>query len=256
MKKELSLGDIVKAMGKKVWLIIVLSLVFAIGAYVISAYFTTPMYTSSTEVFVRNEKAANQSQTTADMTLSKNLLSPYKKVLLNNNLLTNVATELNELKQDPEFNTGFLKEQDYTMASIKSMIKVSLDEEAQTITINVTSPNPKEAKAVNLLLQKHFPLEVKRVINTGEAIPFYEPSLPESPSSPNIMRNTLIGALLGFVLAAAIIILMFMTDSAIHCEADLSEAFSDISVLGVIPVSQAKDTQAYASSSTTTQNSV
>ena len=130
------------------------------------------------------------------------------------------------------------------------MIKVSLDEDAQVITINVTANNPKEAKAVNLLLREYFPNEVKRIINTGEAIPLYDPTLPSSPSSPNIMRNTLIGGLLGFIIAAAIIIIMFMTDSAIHCENDLIEAFSDITVLGVIPIIQTKDTQAYVSSST------
>ena len=255
MKKEISLGDIIKAMGKKITLIITLSLVFAIGAYAISAYLTTPMYTSSTEVFVRNAKAANQGQTASDMTLSKNLLSPYKKVLLNNSLLEKVANELNELKKDPEFNTGFLKEKDYTMSNVKSMIKVSLDEDSQVITINVTSANPKEAKAVNLLLQKNFPEEVTRVINTGEAIPLYEPTLPTSPSSPNIIRNTLIGAILGFVIATAIIILMFMTDAAIHSETDLTDVFSDVSVLGVIPVIQTKDSQAYVSSSSSKQKS-
>ena len=236
-------------MGKRALLIITLSLVFAIGAYVIAAYFTTPLYTSSTEVFVRNAKVANQGQTASDMTLSKNLLSPYKKVLLNNNLLEKVANELNELKNDPEFNTGFLKEKDYTMSSIKSMINVSLDEDSQVITINVTSPNPKEAKTVNLLLQKNFPEEATRVINTGEAVPLYEPTLPTSPSSPNITRKTLIGAIIGFVIATAIVILMFMTDSAIHSETDLTDTFSDISVLGVIPVIQTKDSQIYVSPS-------
>ena len=246
MKKEISLSDVITAMWKKLWLVIILTLACSCIAYVISAYCTTPKYTSTAEVFVRNAKTG--SQTTSDMTLSKNLLSPYKKVLLNNNLLTMVADELNALKEDPEFNTGFLKKSDYTMSQIKSMIKVSLDEEAQTITINVTSTNPKEAKTVNLLLQEYFPEEVKRIINTGEAVPLYEPTRPSSPSSPNITRNTLIGALLGFVLAAAIIILIFMTDSAIHNETELSQLFEDISVLGVIPVIQVKDTQAYVNS--------
>ncbi len=247
MKKEISLGDIIKAMWKKVWLVIILTVVCAVIAYFIAAFFTAPKYTSTTEVFVRNAKVG--SQTTSDMTLSKNLLSPYKKVLLNNNLLNQVADEINALKEDKEFNTGFLQKKDYSMSQIKSMIKVSLDEDSQVITINVTANNPKEAKAVNLLLEKYFPDEVKRVINTGEAIPLYEPTLPKAPSSPNITRNTLIGAILGFVLAAAIIILLFMTDSSVHSETDLTEAFEDIPVLGVIPIIQAKDTQAYVSTS-------
>lgn len=245
MKKEISLGDIIKAMWKKAWLIIILTLVCAVVAYIIAAYYTAPKYTSTTEIFVRNAKSG--SQTTNDMTLSKNLLSPYKKVLLNNSLLQKVADELNANKDNPDFNTGFLKESDYTMSQIKSMIRVSLDEDSQVITINVVASNPKEAQAVNLFLERHFPDEVKRIINTGEAVSLYEPTLPKSPSSPNVSRNTLIGAIVGFVIAAAIIILMFMTDSAVHSETDLTEAFGDISVLGVIPVIQAKDAQNYVS---------
>lgn len=255
MKREISLSDIIKAMWKKAWLIIILTLVCALVAYVVAAYYTTPKYTSTTEVFVRNAKLG--SQTSNDMDLSKSLLSPYKRVLLNRSLLGIVADELNELKKDDgaEYKE-YLKSGEYTASQIKSMISVSLDEDSQTITINVTTTNPKEAKLVNWLILQHFPDEVKRIINTGEAIPFdEEPTLPTAPSSPNIMRNTAIGALLGFVAAAAIIILLFMTDSAVHSEADLTKAFDDISVLGVIPVIQTKDTQAYVSTNKKKQRS-
>ena len=46
------------------------------------------------------------------------------------------------------------------------------------------------------------------------------------------------GGLLGFVIAAAIILILFMLDTAIRDEHDLANAFDDITILGVIPVIQ------------------
>ena len=246
MKKEISLTAILKAMWKKAWLILILTLVFAMVAYVIAAYYTTPKYTSNTKVYVRNIKTG--SLTTNDLNLSRNLLNAYIEVLMGNKMLDLVANDLNEYRLTDEYKND-LKSRDYGISDIKSMIKATPGDETEIITINVTSTNPREAKLVNLLLLKHFPDEIKRVIDTGEAKELYTPTLPTTPSSPNVARNTLIGGLLGFIIAAAIVILTFMTDSAIHSEADLTDAFSDISVLGVIPIIQTKDSPTYISES-------
>ena len=243
MKKELSLSSLFKAMLKKAWLIVALALVFAAVSYVVAAYYTVPQYTSNTKVYVRNAKTGSLSS--SDLDLSRNLLNGYIEVLVGNNMLQLVADELNELRLTEDYN--YLRKSDYSIGQIKSMIKATPGNDTEIITINVTSTNPKEAKLVNLLLLKHFPDEIKRVINTGEAKELYEPTLPTAPSSPNISKKTLTGALIGFAIAVAIIFLLFLTDSAIHSEADLTEAFDDISILGVIPTIQSKDSQVYSS---------
>ena len=242
MKKEISISALMKAMLKKAWLIVALTLVFSLVAYVIAAYYTTPMYSSNTKVYVRNEKLGNLN--TSDLDLSGRLLNAYIEVLFGNNMLQLVADDLNELRLNNEY-AGYLSTGDYAPGQIKSMIKATAGDETEVITITVTSANPQEAKLVNMLLLKHFPDEVKRIIDTGELRVINEPSLPTSPSSPNITRNTLTGGLIGFIIAVAIVFLMFLTDSSIHSETDLNEAFSDISILGVIPNIQSKESQTY-----------
>ena len=242
MKKEISLSALFKAMLKKAWLIVALALIFSIASYVVAAYYTTPMYTSNTKVYVRNEKLGNL--TSSDLDLSGRLLNAYIEVLFGNNMLQLVTDDLNELRLNSEYS-GYLSTSDYAPGQIKSMIKAAPGNETEVITITVTSANPQEAKLVNMLLLKHFPDEVKRIIDTGELRVINEPSLPTSPSSPNITKNTLTGGLIGFVIAVAIVFLMFLTDSSIHSETDLNESFSDISILGVIPNIQSKESQAY-----------
>ena len=49
------------------------------------------------------------------------------------------------------------------------------------------------------------------------------------------MKNTAIGALVGIVLSAAIIILRFLMDSVIRDEQYLLDTYKDIPILSVIP---------------------
>ena len=60
--------------------------------------------------------------------------------------------------------------------------------------------------------------------------------LPTSPSSPHVFRNTVLGAFIGFSVAAAIVLVLTFTDTVIHTEEDLTEAFEEITLLGTIPL--------------------
>ena len=60
-------------------------------------------------------------------------------------------------------------------------------------------------------------------------------SIPSLPSSPSVIKNTVLGGLVGGVLTAAIIVVMALFDNVIHTEEDLTSEFPDISVIGVIP---------------------
>ena len=236
MKKEISLNDVLQAMLKKVWLLIIFTVVFATVAYAVSAYFMTPKYTSVTEIYVYNPKAGTN-VTQSDLNLSQSLLKTYIRILTANNVTGAVADRINELRGTEGYD--FLQESKYTMGTIKSMISASEIDDTEIISVKVTSTSPEEAYLINCLLLQELTPETKRIVKAGAVESLYEPTLPSSPSSPNILRNTIVGALLGFMVAAAIIILLFMLDSAVRDEKDLTTTFENITILGVIPVIQA-----------------
>ena len=62
-----------------------------------------------------------------------------------------------------------------------------------------------------------------------------EANLPDSPSSPSVMRNTLIVAILGILISAGIIILVFMLDDTVKTPEDV-ETYLGLNVLASIPV--------------------
>ena len=66
-------------------------------------------------------------------------------------------------------------------------------------------------------------------INTVE-----EGDLPISPISPSILKNTILGILIGLVLVVAIVIINFLVDDTIKTPEDI-EKYLELSVLASIP---------------------
>lgn len=62
-----------------------------------------------------------------------------------------------------------------------------------------------------------------------------EGNLPEKPSSPSAMKNTLIGGFLGCVLAVGIILLIYLLDDTIKTPDDV-EKYLGLSVLASVPI--------------------
>ncbi len=252
MKKEISLNELLTALLKKAWLVIILMVVTATLAFSISNWFMTPKYTSVTEIYVYNPKAGTDVQQ-SDLNLSQSLLKTYIRILTGNNVTDKVADRLNEAREsDPELYS-YLKPH-YSRSTIKSMISASPIDETEIISIKVTSTSPEEACLVNVLLLEELTPETKRIVKAGAVESIYDPTMPSAPSSPNTTKNTIIGALIGFVIAVAIILILFMLDSAVRDEKDLTTAFESITILGVIPVIQATPKASAESADTANQN--
>ena len=64
--------------------------------------------------------------------------------------------------------------------------------------------------------------------------------MPIKPSSPNKVRNIAIGFILGFVLAAAIVVIQFIVDDRVR-SADAIEKRLGLSVLGMMPAAEGND---------------
>ena len=58
--------------------------------------------------------------------------------------------------------------------------------------------------------------------------------MPTAPSGPNIVRNTFVGLVFGFILAAAIVVVREITDNRIRSAEELSELFN-LPLFGIVP---------------------
>ena len=73
-----------------------------------------------------------------------------------------------------------------------------------------------------------------QVTKAGSVETIGEARVPLAASGPSVKKYTVIGALLGFVVAAAIVIIIKLLDNRINSSEDIKNKFS-IPVLGEIP---------------------
>ena len=75
---------------------------------------------------------------------------------------------------------------------------------------------------------------IKEAVEAGSVKVISNPSLATEPVSPNIKKNTMLAAAVGFVLVIGIIVLQVLLDNKINTEEDVTK-YLDMTVLGVIP---------------------
>ena len=217
---ELDLKKTVDVLLSKVWTIVAATLVGAMLFLIVNIFFVTPKYTSTALLYVSNVSERKTSVvTTSDVAVSKQLVDTCVVILNSRTVLDKVAEQA---------ALG------YSATQIKKMISAQSVSSTEVFRISVTHTNPQEAQIIADAILKVAPSEIKRVINAGAVSIIDYATLPLAPSSPNIPKNTVLGAILGAILAISIILLTQVFDSRIKNEFELAESF-DLPIIGVIP---------------------
>jgi capsular polysaccharide biosynthesis protein len=124
----------------------------------------------------------------------------------------------------------------YTSAELKSKIKFSsADTPTELFTAKVDASSPTAAQTLADTVGKLAPEVVSSLSNIGAEVKVVdEAQLPSAPSSPNVMRNTLIAAIAGFAVMLIIVYAKEMLDTKIRYSSDMTELRS-IPVLSAVP---------------------
>ena len=233
-KKESAVSvDLMELLGvllRKIWFIILSVIIAACLAFGYTRFFVTPLYRSSSVLYVNNSNLSLSSTissiSTGELTAAQKLVDTYIVILKSRTFLDRVAkaTEL---------------EGKYTISQLGSMITASGVNETQVFQVNVTGPVPEEttliANAVAALLPSHLETIIK---NSDVRVVDYA-IVPSGRVSPSYTRNVAIGGLLGGLLCAGVIIVMYLMDENIRDEDYLTQTYPDIPLLSVIPDMQA-----------------
>jgi len=220
MDIELDLRQLFRILLRKWWLILFLLIISGGGAYAISRYVIVPMYSASVSMYVYNEESrSSDAITSSDLATSQKLVSTYIVILTSNSVLDSVSRELGGK---------------YSTRQIREMLAASSINDTEAFRITITHQSPSTAQLIANTIAQVAPEEIIRVVKAGAVEVIDYASLPVEPSSPNIPRNTALGALIGLVLAMLIAVLAAMADTAVRSEEDLTAAFT-LPVLGVIP---------------------
>ena len=221
--RELDLRLLVLALMRKLWLIVLCAVILGAAAFGYTRYFVTPMYRASVTIYVNNNRVNIEGNTAAltssDLSVAQRLVSTYVITLKSDRVLNKVAQELDV---------------NLSAAQIRNMISASAVDETEVFEVQITNADPALAAQIANAIAKVAPDEISEIVVGSSTKIIDYAKVPSSPSSPNVMRNTALGAIIGIALAAVIAILQELLDVRVREEQDVVR-ISDAPILGRIP---------------------
>ena len=219
-EKEIDLSQIFYALRAKWYVILISGIALAIVAFTYFNFIVTPQYTSDTSILVLNRQNSD-SITATDLTSSTTLSKDYVKIVTSRAVLEQVIADM-----------GL----DMTEKELADKVSASIETDTRIIVVKVTDPDPILAKQIAETVSQVSINKISELMNIPDlAKQLNEAKVPTEPSSPATKRNTVIAALLGIVIAAAVVVIVTITNDTIKTPEDI-EKYLGVSTLGVIPV--------------------
>ncbi|HFI0122702.1 TPA: Wzz/FepE/Etk N-terminal domain-containing protein [Streptococcus suis] len=217
---EIDILLLLKTIWRKKFLIIITALFGAGIAFVYSSFLVTPQFDSTTRIYVVSQNVeAGAGLTSQELQAGTYLVKDYKEIILSQDVLTQVATELN------------LKE------SLKEKISVSIPVDTRIVSISARDADPNEAARIANSLRTFAAQKIVEVTKVSDVTTLEEAVPAEEPTTPNIKRNILLGLLAGGILATGIILAMEVLDDRVKRPQDIEEVMG-LTLLGVVPDSK------------------
>lgn len=213
---EIDVLSLLKTIWRKKIFILVTAVLGAGLAFVYSSFLVTPQYDSTTRIYVVSQNVeAGAGLTNQELQAGTYLVKDYKEIILSQDVLTQVATELN------------LNE------NLKEKVSVSIPVDTRIVSISVRDADPNEAARIaNSAAQKIVEVtKVSDVTTLEEAVP------AEEPTTPNTKRNIILGLLAGGILATGLVLVMEVLDDRVKRPQDIEEVMG-LTLLGVVPDSK------------------
>lgn len=215
----IDLTEILSAVRQHLLELIFVTLAAALVGFTVSKFLMTPKYDSSALMIVNTRQDVNANVTSDQINSATKLVSTYSIIIKSDTVLQQVID-----------NLGL----NLTYAKLNKRVTVAAVDDTQVMKITVQSDSPEWARQVCEQIITVAPDVIKEAVEAGSVKVISNPSLATEPVSPNIMKNTMLAAAVGFVLVISIIVLQVLLDNKINTEEDVTK-YLDMTVLGVIP---------------------
>ncbi len=222
MEEEITISwsDIVSFIKNHITLIIVSTLVAAVGTFLVSSYLIPEKFQTQVSMYVApNADDANRAASLSELNYAQAVVDTYIEILRTNSFMSDVAAEA----QVP-----------YSPTELKNMVSMQAQNGTEIFRITVTSTSPDEAVLLANTIAELAPAKIIE-IKDADAVRVVDPALrPNGPLSPNIMRNTVLGLLVGLILGVGIAFALEFFNSKVKNAQDLVRHYK-YPILGIIP---------------------
>lgn len=213
--------------NKKIWIIIITIILIIIGA-VYSYVFVKPEYQASTTLLLAKTNSEentegmtnSESITQTDLTLNQKLVSTYSVLVQSKSVIREVINNL---------GIDGLEEEE-----LKKSVTVNAVEDTEVIKITVTNKNPDYAAKIANEIANVFSKKVTEIYKINNVYIVDVAEIENEPYNINHIKDIVIFAFIGIVIACAYILIANMLDNTIKSETDIEKM--GLTVLAQLPM--------------------
>lgn len=222
MEETISLQEIFKILGKRIWLIIG-GLVAGIAlAAVVTFFVITPKYSSEASLLVTLPQSDNE-QVNANVVNSNILMINTYKEFIKGNV---VMDEVKSIMEKEHHYKG-------TIEDLRKSVSVEQAQNSLMFSIIATTENAYEAEDIVNTTAEVFQEKAKETMNVDKITIASKGDLDFSPVSPNKKIALLIGAFLGLLVGTGFAFLLEFMDKSVKDDAFITDVLG-YNLLGVI----------------------
>ena len=214
---EIDLGEIFHLLLNKLWVIILCFIVGGVIAFGGTKLFLTPKYSASSMIYILTKTTSVTSL--ADIQMGSQLTADFEILATSRPVIEEVIEKL-KLK--------------YSYDELVAMIQTDNQTDTRILRFTVIDENAKEAKAIANELAEVTAERVAYVMSSDKPKIVEEAVVPKKASSPNTMKNTIIGALAVAFLAIGIIVIKYLVNDTVQNEDDIKK-YLGLHMLAAIP---------------------
>ena len=239
---QIDLIKLFKALWRRALVIILVAVVFASAVFAYTLFFVSPAYDATASIYVNNSSfsfgSTSFSISASELNASNSLVNTYIYILKSRTTLEDVIAK------------GNLP---YTYGQLAGMISTKTVSGTAAFDITVRSSSPTEAEYIANIIAQILPDRIAEIVD-GSSVRIVDYAIvPAHRSTPSYTKNTVLGFLVGALLAAAIVIIRFLineqNDVVIHSVDDLRALYPDVRVLAMIPDMRLSEKKGYYYSS-------
>lgn len=216
---EIDLVEIWQVIKKQFGLLVIIVILCAVLAGVISKFFIAPKYTSSSTIFLTPSISETGVVDYTSQNSNEKLVNNVMALLVQDNILSEVAKQ-----------TGMESVED-----LRNQIKVSNDTNTTLVKVEATTLDPKLSKNIVNSTVNVFIDTMQENLNLKNIEIVDKAKLSYEPSGPNVKKNILMGAAAGFVMDALIVVLKVLTNTKLKSKEE-AEKYLKLPVFCELPV--------------------
>lgn len=214
---EIDLLQLLAEIRKHIIMVILITLIGGAAAAAYANFVLKPVYRSTSKLYMLSQSISVAS--IADLQLGTVLTHDFEIMIKSRPVLSQVAKNL---------------DLDYGYGALQGMITIENPENTRILNISVSCGDPDQAAEIANEVAKVSKRQISDIMSTDEPI-LFETAIPiDSPIAPNKRNIILMGLLIGFAIACALVWIRYLLNDSIKNELEL-ERVLDLNVLASIP---------------------